>query len=478
MSLKNQVLNGAIWTYGQQFGTQAIQFGVSIILARLITPSDFGLIGMITIFIGLGSAVYEGGLTNSLIRSATLEEDDYSTVFIFNVLISVFVYLIIFFSAPYIADFYKQPILKNIIRIYSLSFIINSFSAVHNTRLIKAMQFKKIAIISLPSLIVYSVIAVFMAYNNFGVWSLVFSFIASSTLSTISLWYFTDWRPKLIFNKLKFTTHFGYGNKLMMSSILDIIFTNLYNIVIGKVYSPKLLGYYTRSNSLMMLPVLNISSTLNKVAFPTFSQMQDDDHRLKSSYKRIMLLVLFLVTPVMVIMMVMAAPLVEFLFTEKWLPIVPIFQILCLTGILYPLHVYNLLILQVKGKSDLYLYLEIAKKILAVLILAISFYFDFYGLLWGQVVASVLCLGINTHYAGKFLNYNLFQQLRDILPIFLVSFLMGLLLYWVDVSFFQAYDDFTRLLFSTIIGVIFYSLLSILFKFSSFQEIKNIILKK
>ncbi|MCL1671853.1 lipopolysaccharide biosynthesis protein [Elizabethkingia ursingii] len=478
MSLKNQVLTGALWTYGQQFGTQIVQFGVSIILARLISPSDFGLIGMITIFIGLGNALFEGGLTNSLIRSTSLNDDDYSTVFIFNILMSCLVYIIIYVSAPYISNFYNQPILKNIIRIYSISFIINSFSAVHNTLLVKDMKFKKIAIIALPSLILYSIVAIYMAFQNYGVWSLVFSFLASSFMSTISLWYFVKWKPKLAFNREKFKTHFGYGNKLMMSSILDIIFTNLYQIVIGKVYSPTLLGYYTRANTLMMLPVTNISSTLNKVAFPTFSQIQHDNERLRSAYKRIMLLVIFVVTPILVIMITLAKPLIIFLITEKWLPIVPIFQILCITGILYPLHVYNLLILQVKGKSNLFLYLEIAKKILTIIILLISFYFGFYGLLWGQVIFSVLCLFINTHYAGKFLNYNAFQQFKDIIPLFFISFCMGLIIYFIDKYVFLSLSDIWRLFFGTMIGLLFYILVSIIFKFPSFYEIKKIILKR
>lgn len=478
MTLRNQVITGAIWTYGQQFGTQIVQFGVSIILARLIAPSDFGLIGMITIFIGLGTALFEGGLTNSLIRSTSLNDDDYSTVFIFNVLVSCLIYVIIFITAPFIADFYDQPVLSNLIRIYSISFIINSLSAVHNTLLIKELKFKKIAMIALPSLIVYSIIAILMAFQDYGVWSLVYSFLASSLVSTVSLWFFSGWKPKLRFSREKFKLHFGYGNKLMLSSVLDIIFTNLYQIVIGKMYNATLLGYYTRANTLMMMPVTNISTTLNKVAFPTFSQMQDDDERLKSAYKRIMLSVIFLVTPVLTLMMVLAKSLIIFLLTEKWLAIVPMFQILCLAGILYPLHIYNLLILQVKGKSNLFLYLEVVKKIITVIVLIISFYFGFYGLLWGQVILSVICLFINTHYAGKFLNYNVFQQLKDIFPLFLLSFIMAILLYVADKYLFISLSNFWKLVFGTCLAGIFYISASVIFKLSSFHEIKKIVIKR
>lgn len=476
MSFKNNVLAGAVWTYGQQFGTQVVQFGVSVILARLIAPSDFGLIGMIAIFIGLGNALFEGGLTNSLIRSSSLNDADYSTVFIFNIFTSIFVYIIIYLIAPIIADFYNQSILRNIIRIYSLSFIINSFGAVHNTLLVKEMKFKKIALIALPSLVIYSITAIYMASNDFGVWSLVFSFLLSSLISTISLWYFTKWKPKLIFDRKKFKLHFKYGNKLMLSSILDILFTNIYQIVIGKIYSPTLLGYYTRANTLMMLPVVNISTTLNKVAFPAFSQMQNDEGLLRSAYKRIMLLVIYLTTPILTIMIVLANPLIEFLLTEKWLPIVPIFQILCITGVFYPLHVYNLLILQVKGKSNLFLYLELIKKILTVLILVISIQQGFYGLLWGQVLLSILYLFINTHFAGKYLNYTMFQQLKDLLPLFVISIVMGIVIYFTN-NVLSSFSNLSILVLGTSIGVIFYIIVSAILKLSTFQETIKIIKK-
>ncbi|MDR6516353.1 lipopolysaccharide biosynthesis protein [Chryseobacterium camelliae] len=477
MSFKNNVLTGAVWTYGQQFGTQIVQFGVSVILARLIAPSDFGLIGMIAIFIGLGNALFEGGLTNSLIRSSSLNDDDYSTVFIFNIVVSIFVYIIIYLIAPIIADFYNQSILKNIIRIYSLSFIINSFGAVHNTLLVKEMQFKKIALIAFPSLIIYSITAIYMAFNDFGVWSLVFSFLLSSLISTMSLWYFNKWKPKLIFDRKKFKVHFKYGNKLMLSSILDILFTNIYQIVIGKIYSPTLLGYYTRANTLMMLPVVNISTTLNKVAFPAFSQMQNNEELLRSAYRRIMLLVIYLTTPVLTIMIVLANPLIEFLLTEKWLPIVPIFQILCITGIFYPLHVYNLLILQVKGKSNLFLYLELIKKILTALILVISIQQGFYGLLWGQVLLSILCLFINTHFAGKYLNYTMFQQLKDLLPLFVISVIMGIVIYFTNNYVLSSFSNLSILVLGTSIGVVFYIIVSAILKLSTFQETIKIIKK-
>ncbi|MBD8082330.1 lipopolysaccharide biosynthesis protein [Chryseobacterium sp. GCR10] len=476
--MRNKVITGALWSYVQQFGTQAVQFLVTVILARIIAPADFGLIGMIMIFVGVGTALFEGGLTNSLIRSNDLEDDDFSTVFIFNVLSSFIIYIILFFIAPFISNFYKQPILTDLLRVYSISFIISSFAAVHNTILVKQMKFRKIAVITFPAVILSGLSAVLMAFNNFGVWSLVYSALINAFFTTLILWFNADWKPKLIFNKEKFRLHFEYGNKMMISSVLDIIFVNLYQIVIGKIYSATLLGYYTRANSLMMLPVTNISGALNKVAFPTFSQMQNDEQKLRSTYKKMMLMVIYTVTPVMVIMIVLGENLVVFLFTDKWLPVVPVFQILCVTGILYPLHLYNLIILQVKGKSGLFLYLEIIKKILAVVSLVISYFFGFYGLLWGQVIFSVLCLFINTHYAGVFLKYNLWKQLQDLLPLFLVALIMGAVVYFVKNYFLTNLPDFWVLLLGTVTGLIFYIFLSAILKFSTFFEIKRILLKK
>lgn len=478
MSLKKQAVKGAVWTYAQQFGTQLISFVVSIFLARILLPEEFGLIGMIAIFMGIGNTLFDGGMTSSLIRSDNLEKSDYSTVFIFNLCVSIAVYCIIFLSAPLIADFYRQPDLTSITRIYSLSFVFSAFGSVQNTMLTKAMNFKKQALLTVPPLLAGCVVALIMANQGYGVWSLVGMTLVNTFVLSCILWITSSWKPSLLFSKEKFKLHFNYGYKLTLSSILDIIFTNIYQIVIGRFFSASVVGYYTRANQLMMMPIGNVSNALNKVAFPLFAELQNEEDRLRSAYKKIMLLVLYIISPIIVLMMVLAEPLTVFLFTAKWIPMVPLFQIICLSGLLYPLHLYNLLILQVKGRSDLFLKLEVIKKVLLSIVIFTSFYFGLYGLLWGQLVFSVLVLFINTYYAGSMINYSMKQQLRDMIPLFLLAGFVGMCVYVLDHYVLYTFLNIVRLIISSILGGVLYFSISYVFKFNSLLEIKNIILKK
>ncbi len=477
MSLKKQALSGVLWSSLQMFSTQGISFVVSIILARLLLPAEFGLIAMLGIFMGLGTALINSGLTQSLIRTQEADEEDFSTVFYFNLIGSILIYGIVFMCAPFIAIFYKQQLLSSIIRVYSLTFIINAFSAIQTTRLNKKMDFKTQMKVSVPSLIIGSSVGIAMAFYGFGVWSLVWSSVIQALASTIQLWIWSKWKPILAFNLEKFKHHFHYGVKLTLSGILDIIFTNAYTIIIGRFFAPAQVGFYNRADTLQMLPVGSASSIITKVSFPLFSSIQNDNPRLKSVYKRIMQMVIFLVAPILILMAVLAEPLFRFLFTEKWLPAVPYFQILCINGILYPIHSYNLQILNVKGRSDLFLKLEIFKKILVVLVLLISFQYGIYGLLYGSVLSSVLCMFINTHYSGKFISYPATEQILDLLPIFILSAFIGVIIFACDqfLSLYISNNDFVRLLFGGTIGVLLYSILSYLFKLESFFEIIKII---
>jgi teichuronic acid exporter len=476
MSLRKEALSGMIWTYFQQFGSQLISFGVSIVLARLIMPEEFGLIGMIAIFMGLGSALFQGGLTSSLIRTKELTEDDYSTVFFFNLAGSFVIYGFLFLAAPWISEFYKQPTLVSITRVYGLSYILSAFGTVQNTILTKELKFKKQAIISLPALVISSSVGLTLAYCNYGVWSLVASALVNTLVISCLLWITSDWYPKRIFSTEKFQQHFHYGYKLTLSSMLDIIFTNIYQIIIGRYYSPALVGYYTRANSLMMLPVSNVSGALSRVIFPLFSKVQDDIPRFRKAYKQIMQMVLFIITPIIVLMALLAKPLIILLFTDKWIAVVPIFQIICFTGILLPIHKYNLLVLQVKGRSDLFLKLEVVKKVALSVILFISFFYGFYALLWGQLLFSIVALLINTHYAGRMLKYSTVQQLKDIAPVFAFAIVMGVVTYFVSNAL-QEYNNITQLLVAGLSGGLTYLLAAYTFKFESIKDIKNLILK-
>jgi teichuronic acid exporter len=479
MNLKSRATSSLVWTFSQQFGNQIIGFGVSLILARILLPEEFGLIGMIAVFIALGKTLLDSGLTQSLIRTESPDQEDYSTIFYFNLIASVFIYIIIYMIAPLIAIFYEQSILTDIIRIYCFVFIISAFSAVQNAKLTREMNFKIQTIISIPANVIGGVIGIVMAYMGFGVWSLVWSGLISALAHTIQLWIYADWLPQFEFNFRKFKHHFNFGYKLTLADILNSIFNNIYIIVIGKLFSANQVGFYTRAETMKQLPVTNISNALNKVTYPLFSTIKNDDLRLKHVYKKLMQMVVFIVAPVLIFIAVLAEPTFRFLFTEKWLPAVPYFQILCFTGILHPIHAYNLNVLKVKGRTDLFLKLEIFKKIIIVLVIGATFQFGIIMLLYGQVLISILSFIINTYYTGKFINYTSLEQSKDILPIIFSAIISGLLIWSID-SNLSVYlqMDILRIAIGSIVGLTTYIAQAYVFKYSSLREIEVLIKNK
>jgi teichuronic acid exporter len=479
MSLKKKALKGVFWSLMKQFGTLGIGFIVTTILARLLLPEEFGLIAMIAIFIGIGNALMNAGLGSSLIRTKNPTQDDYSTVFFFNLFGSLVVYCIVFILAPLVSEFYNQNILTGLIRLYSLTFIINSFSLIQNTRLTKLMDFKKQLIVSIPSLIISGGVGIYLAYNDYGVWSLVWQALTFSLVSSIFLWYWSKWSPSLIFSITKFKYHFNFGYKLTLSSILETLFKNLYFIIIGKYFMVSQVGFYHRAISLQNLPVGSISTVIGNVSYPLFAEMKDDDVRLKNVYKVIMQMIVYILAPTLIVMSVLGEPLFRFLFTEKWLSAVPYFQILTLNGILYPIHAYNLNILKVKGRSDLFLKLEIIKKVLIVCVIVVSFQYGIFGLLYGSVIASIASFFINTHYAGYFIKYTTFDQAKDVLPTLLIAGLIGVLVYFTDL-YVKRYIEFdlVRLAIGFFVSLITYLPLTYLLKFNSLNELIKIVKRK
>lgn len=479
MSLRKQATAGLVWTFAQQFSNQIIAFVVSIILARLLLPEQFGLIGMVAVFIAIGRSLMDAGLTQSLIRDKDADQEDLSTVFFFNLVASILIYLLIYFSAPLISNFYEEPILTGILRVLCLTFVFSAFGAIQSTRLTKVMNFKTQTLISIPSTVISGIVGVSMAYGGFGVWSLVWSRVAASIMRTSQLWIYSKWSPSFQFSIPKFKEHFSFGYKLTLSGILDTVFNNIYIIVIGKFFAANQVGFYTRSQSLKKLPVSNISNALNKVTYPLFAQIQDDAVRLKRVYKQIMQMVVFIIAPVLIFAAVLAEPTFRFLLTEKWLPAVPYFQILCVSGVLHPLNSYNLNVLKVKGRSDLFLKLEIIKKVLIVIGIVIAIQFGIYALLYTQAILSIVAFFINSYHTDKFINYSSWEQTKDILPIILLGLISGTLIYFVDFFMEQyAWLDIFRVLVGAFVGLLAYLLLIFVFKKELLLSFKKIILKK
>lgn len=479
MSLINQTKLAVLWSICQQFSVKIIGLIINIFLARILSPTEFGLIAMLSVFISIGNSLMDSGLTSSLIRSRFSGQKDYSTVFIFNLIGGFSAYGILYASAPFIADFFKQPLLLAIIKVYGLSFIINAFFSIQNTLLVKEMHFKKQALIQIPAVIIGGAVGILLAINGSGVWSLVYMYLATPMFSTVLHWYYSAWRPRLIFNKRSFKKHFHFGYKMTLSGLIDTLYQNIYTIIIGRFYAAAQLGYYSRASTLSQFPIGIISTAINKVAYPMFSSIAHDDTKLKTAYQKLMQQVLFWNAPSLIYLAIIAEPMISVLLTDKWLPAVPYFQIMCIAGILYPLHSYNLNILKVKGRSGQYLKLEIIKKVLMVLGIICVIPFGIMGLLYFQLFFSVFAYYINSFYSGKLINYSILEQLKDIWPVLFLSGVLGITIYYLDKTFFTHYqNNFLRILWTGISYSILYLSVSYLVKLAPLTDFKQIILNK
>ena len=431
MSLKQKTITGLFWTFGEQFASKGIGFIVSIILARILLPEEFGLIAMIMVFIGIGHSMVDSGMTSSLIRTINPNQRDYSTVFFINVIVSFLVYGIIYLTAPAIAAFYEQPILVDLVRVYALIIVIQSFVTVQITRMTKEMNFRIQVIILIPSIIVGGIVGIVLALKGWGVWSLVYMALVRTLISTIQYWFYTGWRPDWVIDRERLWEHFNFGYKLTLSGFIHIIYTNAYNIVIGKFFSVAEVGFYTKAEGLQKFPVQSVSAALNKVTYPMFSEIQNDNIKLKMVYQKVMQQVMFWITPMLTFAFVAAEPLFRFVLTEKWLPAVPYFQIICIVGLLYPIQSYNLNVLKVKGRSDLFLKLAIIKRSITTIGIILAIPYGIFALLYFQVLNSFISYFINSYYTGIFIDYPTLNQLKDILPIILIGVGCGALVHLV-----------------------------------------------
>jgi O-antigen/teichoic acid export membrane protein len=472
-NLKTKTVAGILWSATERLGQQAIQFIIIIIIARILSPGDFGLIGMLALFIAIATTFLDSGFGNALIQDQKTGQTDYSTVFYFNILVGVIVYLILFFSAPLIASFYQRPELVLITRLVSLNLIINAFGLIQNTLLVKYVDFKKIAIVSLLSGVLSGAVGIAMAFNGYGVWSLVGQSVSGQFLRTCLLWFLSPWRPTLEFSKHSFSRLFSFGSKLLAAGLLNQVFENIYMLIIGKFYSGSQLGYYMQSKRMQELPVLSLTSIIQNVTFPVLSSIQDDDERLKMSYRKIIKVIIFLSFPLMLVLLIVARPLIILLLTEKWLPSVPYFQILCLVGLTYPLSAINLNILNVKGRSDIFLNLEIVKKAVVALAIALTFRYGVTALIVGQLCFSLVALGLNQYYSGRLIHYSMKEQVGDILPYLLVALFMAGSGYFV--KFLLPHSNFFLLVTQVFICVVVYYLTSRIFKLEALSEATSII---
>ena len=423
-SLKNKTVKGVFWSAVERFSVAGISFVFGLVLARLLSPSDYGIIAMLNIFMAVSQTFIDSGFSSALIRKIDRTETDNATAFYFNIGVGVACYLILFFAAPLIARFYDEPILVSVTRVVGLNLLFNSLCVVQQALLSVRIDFKTQAKISLTATVLSGVIGIVLAYKGYGVWALVVQTVSSASFRMVLLWVLARWRPRARFSKASFRELFSFGSKLLASGLLDTIYNNLYTIVIGKKFTSASLGVYARAEHFAQFPAVNITGILQRVTFPVLSTIQNEDERLRVNYRKFLRLSAYAVFPLMMGLVAVADPLVRWILTDKWEGAILFLQILCFALMWYPIHAINLNLLQVKGRSDLFLKLEVWKKIIGVVTLCVTIPLGLTAMCVGRIVTSLIALFINTYYTGKLIQVGYWVQMKDLLPILANSVVM------------------------------------------------------
>ena len=471
-SLKDKTVKGVIWSAVDRFSAQGIQFVFSILIARLLMPEDYGVIAMLNIFLAVSQTFIYSGFGTALIRKIDRTETDFSTVFYFNIAVAVFFYLGLFFAAPAIANFYNIPLLVPVTRVTAINLVIGSLSGIHDAKLSIAIDFKSRAKISIVSAVLTGSVGLWMAYAGYGVWALVVQTVFAGIIKTIMLWVIVKWYPKLVFSWQSFKEMFSFGSKLLASGLLDTIYNNIYPLVIGKVFSPTTLGVYSKANSLAQFPSSNITSVLQSVTFPVLSTIQNEEDRLAAAYKRFLRIAAFVVFPLMMGLSAVADPFIRLALTDKWEGAIYLLQIICFWMMWYPIHAINLNILQVKGRSDYFLKLEIIKKVQGVIVLCITVPMGIVAMCYGSLISSIICLIWNTYYTKKLLGYGFFAQMKDLFPVIMHSLAMWLL---VSVIVHFMPNLWLKLIVGVLSGMVYYIVGAYLMKFPEMTELLSIL---
>lgn len=471
-SLRNTTIKGVGWSFTDSILSQGVSFLVAIILARLLSPEEYGLIGILMIFIVISESIVNSGLNSALIRKQGATEEDFNTVFVTNLILSFVMYGVLFLCAPQISTFFERPQLTSLLRVLGLVVIFNALTIVPLTKLTKAVNFKTITACSFSSALVSGIVGISMAYMDYGVWALVGQQLSRQFTYAIALWIANKWLPKFQFAVDSFQELWGFGWKLLVSGLINTIWNEIYKVVIGKCYSPATLGQYTQAHTYANIFSSNLNSVIQKVSYPVLSKIQDDRERLKQAYRQV-IKVTMLITFIM--MFGLAGCAKNFIFVligEQWLPCVEYLQILCFSMALYPLHSLNLNMLQVQGRSDLFLKLEIIKKIIAIIPLLLGIFINIYWMLIGSVIVGWFAYYLNAYYSGPYLNYSVWAQIKDILPSMSLALGMGLIVFLIG---FIPLSPYALLPIQIIVGVIITFSICEITKLEEYIQIKSIV---
>lgn len=470
--MASKTLSSFFWKYAEKCGAQGIALIVSIVLARILAPELYGTIALVNVFIIILSVFIDSGLGTALIQKKDADNKDFSTVFFFNFVMCLVIYGVMFFIAPLIANFYNNQDLVLIIRVLSFTVIVSGVKGIQQAYVSKNMLFKKFFFSTIGGTITAAIVGITMAYMGFGVWALVAQSLINNIIDTTILWFTVKWRPIKYFSFQRFKTLFAYGWKLLVSSLLDIGYNNLRSLIIGKMYSLSALALYNKGDQFPYLIVANVNSSIDSVLFPTMSNIQDDRVMVKNITRSAMKTSTYIMSPLMIGLAVTAESVVRLLLTDKWIGCVPFMQILCVAYLFWPIHAANLNAIKAMGRSDLFLKLEIIKKVMGLIILLSTMRFGVIAIAYSMLLSSVLSQIINSYPNKKLMDYSYFEQLKDIMPNILMATVMGACVYTIN---FLSLPVYLTLIIQIVIGVAIYVLGSKIFKMESFNYVLGVI---
>ncbi len=471
-SLKRKTLSGMVWKTAERVGAQGVGFFVSLVLARLLSPEDYGLIALISVFITISNVFIQSGLGTALIQKKDADDLDYSTVFYCSVGISCIAYCILFFSASYIADFYDAQTLVPIIRVLSISLIFNGVNTVQNAYVSKTMQFRKFFFATLIGTVLSAFVGVYLAYRGAGVWALVAQQLVNTSIDTFMLWFSIDWKPKLIFSWQRLKQLYGYGWKLLVGGLFEHFYNNVYGLIIGKIYSKEFLGLYNKGVNFPNLITSNVLGPIQSVLLPALATTQDNIHQMKKLLRQSIRMSSYVFFPILLGMAAVSDALVGLLLTDKWNDCIPFIQISCLTLSFVPIQIVNIQAICAIGKSDICLKLEIAKEMIGYTLLFISIPFGINAMVIGRAVQSMLAFVVDAIPNKKLFGYSAFEQIKDILPPLFISAIMYVCVFMLGTL---GMSDLITLMTQILAGVLIYVLLSIAFCAESFRYILQIV---
>lgn len=471
-NVKNKTISGLFWRFMERCGAQGVNFVVTIILARLLAPELYGTIALVTVFTAILQIFVDSGMGNALIQKKDADDVDFSSVFYFNMAVCLVLYLFMFLAAPYIARFYARPELIKVVRIMSLTLVISGVKNIQQAYVSRNMLFKKFFFSTLGGTIIAALVGIGMAYAGYGVWALVAQDLTNKLIDTVVLWFTVKWRPKLVFSLKRLKGLISYGWKLLVSGLIDSVYNNIRQLIIGRVYSSSDLGLYNKGQQIPSTIVNNINTSIDSVLFPAMSSQQEDKDRVKNMTRRSIKTSSYIMWPLMMGLAFTATTVVSLLLTDKWLGAVLYLRVFCITYAFYPIHTANLNAIKAIGRSDLFLVLEIIKKSVGILSMLATMWISVEAMAYSLLFVSVVSQFINSWPNRKLLGYSYLEQMKDILP----SILLSLISCFCIIPFnFVVMPKILKLIIQVIIASVIYITLSKVFRMEAFEYVMNIV---